>query len=110
VVVRRMKLNPLRWIWDAFLGPADDAPKDDREPVFLAGPYHEFEAEIVKSKIEGSGMPVLVKSRSSHREMMMGTGLATYDIWVRYRDADAAREVLGLVGAAADETKASADE
>ena len=84
-------LNPLRWLWNQVLGD-DDEPRRPDQLVLLGEPPGEIVAQMWRSKLAAEGIEALVKNVSS----LAFYGVPSFQVLVRYKDFDAAREVLNL--------------
>ena len=84
-------MNPLRWFLRQVLGEDDDPPGPD-QLVLLGDPPGEIVAQMWRSKLAAEGIEALVKNVSS----LALYGVPSFQVLVRYKDLDAAREVLNL--------------
>ena len=91
-------MNPFRWLYNQLLGDVPDHRKPD-DLVILAEPEDDAVAGIWRDQLEKHGIPSLLKDRNALNSMGMRMGQLwprQYELSVRYRDLEAARQILGL--------------
>ncbi len=79
----------LRWWYRWMFVDSDEPPAPD-DVVLLVEAETDTEAEVMRGKLEGFGIPVLVKNVASF------THVPAPELHVQYRDVARARELLGL--------------
>ena len=97
-------MNPLRWLYRQVFEDDDSEPKPD-DLVVVAEPADDGVAGIWRDQLGRNGIRSMLKDRNSLNTMGMRFGQLwphQYELYVLYRDLEAAREILGLDADATD--------
>lgn len=87
-------MNPLRWLRGMFLTDRSAPPAPD-DPALLGRPDGQIAGEIWRSRLEEAGIPSMLKNVNPIA--YLGTDVVPmYELYVRQRDLDRARDVLDL--------------
>lgn len=97
-------LNPLKWLWKAVFDD-DNSPPDPDQLVVLGEPCGEALAGLWKNTLEAGN----VKSMTRNVSAIAIYGLPQFQVLVRYKDMERARQLLALPDES-DEDEATAQD